>query len=582
MSSTPDVIVMGGGLAGLTLARQLTRRRPGTRVTLLERSTRPLPRACHKVGESSVEVGTHYFAEVLGLRPYLEREHLPKNGLRFFCGRGDIEDRTEIGPGELPPVPSFQLDRGKLESDLRAMVAPHVDLREGWSVRDIELSSDGAHRVRATAPDGQLHALGARWVVDATGRRRLLRPRLGLARGSAIDASAAWFRIAGRVDPASLASPSAVRWRSRDPRDHRWLSTNHLTGRGYWVWLIPLATGHTSVGIVADRAEHPDGSFHREASARAWLADHEPALAARLDGVPFEDFGFVRDYSYGAEAFLGESRWACVGEAAFFVDPLYSPGSDFIAFTNTFATELIADDLEGRFDPARLRAFEALLLPMARDLERTLGGQGSVFEHPEVLSAKLWWDYYVYWAFMAAYFFHRIYRLDAAGQAPFLELRTAYEALNQRMQSVFRAWAELRTRPAWKPRPFVPLPMGLSSLTELHLELTRPKTPQACEARMRRDLREAEVMARELLFRALHGVGHGNAAELGRRVDLASWDLPCDPARIAAEELPRAARRDRLPRTGRDLDRALGRATDEGGVPLRRLLEVAGSPLAAP
>ena len=100
MREQSDVIVCGGGLAGLTLAYQLRKENPEASVTVVERTTRPLPEACHKVGESSVELGSHYFGEVLGLKDYLQAEHLKKNGLRFLCGdsRGPVAERPEIGP----------------------------------------------------------------------------------------------------------------------------------------------------------------------------------------------------------------------------------------------------------------------------------------------------------------------------------------------------------------------------------------------------------------------------------------------------------------------------------------------------
>ena len=52
----------------------------------------------------------------------------------------------------------------------------------------------------------------------------------------------------------------------------RWLSTNHLLGRGYWIWIIPLASGATSFGIVADPRLHPLSEFNQLDSAIAWLA----------------------------------------------------------------------------------------------------------------------------------------------------------------------------------------------------------------------------------------------------------------------------------------------------------------------
>ena len=82
MHSSFDVLICGAGMAGLTLALQLRRQHPELSIAAVDKTSRPLPEAAHKVGESSVELGSQYL-ERLGLREYLEQNHLLKFVLRF-------------------------------------------------------------------------------------------------------------------------------------------------------------------------------------------------------------------------------------------------------------------------------------------------------------------------------------------------------------------------------------------------------------------------------------------------------------------------------------------------------------------
>src|SRR6185312_7226749 len=137
-----DVVILGGGLAGLTLALQLHDRLPALNIVVLERPTHPLPLAAHKVGESTVDIGAHYLGETLGLRDYLPREHILKFGLRYFFTHGSsaIDAVAELGVSEVFPAPSYQLDRGILENFLgQEVVRRGIDFRQGSRVRGFDL-----------------------------------------------------------------------------------------------------------------------------------------------------------------------------------------------------------------------------------------------------------------------------------------------------------------------------------------------------------------------------------------------------------------------------------------------------------
>ncbi|MEO9258038.1 MAG: NAD(P)-binding protein, partial [Crocinitomicaceae bacterium] len=106
-----DVVILGGGLAGLTLSLQIKQRNPAISILILEKRAEDAPTAAHKVGESTVELGTHYLREILQLKDYLEAAHLPKHGLRFYFSpkhKSKIEERVELGPRKLLPIPSHQ------------------------------------------------------------------------------------------------------------------------------------------------------------------------------------------------------------------------------------------------------------------------------------------------------------------------------------------------------------------------------------------------------------------------------------------------------------------------------------------
>jgi flavin-dependent dehydrogenase len=185
LAESYDVAILGGGLAGLTLALQLKRERPETSIFVAEKRSGPAPEAAFKVGESSVELAARYFGVVCGMKDHIDSEQLEKCGLRFFFPAGDNSDltkRVEWGPTNWLDVPSYQLDRGRFENELvKRNLEAGVDVFLGAQVEDVELGDDQhTATILREGDGGERNEVRARWLIDAAGRKFLLKRKLGL------------------------------------------------------------------------------------------------------------------------------------------------------------------------------------------------------------------------------------------------------------------------------------------------------------------------------------------------------------------------------------------------------------------
>ncbi len=496
-----DVLILGGGLAGLTLALQLRQHLPDAAITVLERGRHPVPAAIHKVGESSVEIAAHYFDTVLGLREHLLSHQLKKFGFRFFfCdGRPDIHAVTELGASRFLSTPSYQIDRGIFENFLgRHARAAGIRFLDGCTVRDVGLGSgQDRHEVAFEGPEGTGHA-AARWLVDASGRTGLLKRKLGLAATSPHNANAVWFRVGARIDVDEWSTDEA--WLRRCDPPARWLSTNHLVGRGYWVWLIPLASGSHSVGIVADARAHPIEQMNTFDKAMGWLHRHQPRLAADLEGKRdlLQDFVFFRRFSYDCRKLFSGDRWAITGEAGVFLDPFYSPGSDFIAIANTYITDLVGRDLEGEPVGTRASIYEQYFRSFYESTLTLYLGQYELFGNAEVLPLKVLWDYTYYWGVLCQIFFQRrLTDLKALSRLR-VELLRAKE-LNEAMQTFLREWS--RHSSGGNPATLLDQ-ASLDWFAELNRGLTDRLDDAGFDMRLRETTDQLDTLARQIVARA--------------------------------------------------------------------------------
>jgi len=505
-----DVVILGGGLAGLTLSLQIKQRNPAISILILEKRAEDAPTAAHKVGESTVELGTHYLRETLQLKDYLEASHLPKHGLRFYFSpkhKSKIEERVELGPRKLLPIPSHQIDRGVFENELvNKTRALGNEVCLGADVARVELhASKEMHRIHFSI-DGKETSVDCRWAVDATGRNFLLKRQLSLHKPIDHDVNAVWFRIQSEIDVTDWSDNKE--WKEFLEPGLRRLGTIHFMDVGYWLWLIPLSSGSTSVGIVADANIHPFSEINRLSKAMEWLKRNEPQAAGIIEPLLDKvlDFKALKHYAHHSERVYSADRWAVTGESGAFLDPLYSPGTDFIALNNTWLTDLILRDMRGENIELHATVYEKTHLATVDNWIPVYQNKYQLMGSTQIMVAKIFWDWATYWSITTLLFVNEGYtdiqvlkQLFGTNKKAGIKLG----ALNDKVQQLFLDWKKYDTA-SFSSRYIDPF--DVTYLRTFHQQLDDKLNPQELLERVEGNLVILEKVAAELFRKVSHQV----------------------------------------------------------------------------
>ena len=341
-----DVLIIGAGMAGSCLARQLKLRLPELKVILIDKNEE----FDYWVGESTVEMWDHYMTSVLGLGPYLERYHMQKHGLRFFFDNEEhslpVDEMSEFGRSSYHAIPARQIDRSRFDMDMVRMNRElGVDVRLGVKVlnsskneKTINIDRENGHTVITSQGDFR-----CRWLVDSGGRNspitrqlNLIKPNEDLVKGSY------WCRYQGGKNIDDLGSDS---WRARVNHTQRFTSTNHFMYRGYWIWHIAISDDIVSIGVEYDKNQ-VDLQFSNGDEFEAWLRTHK-SMDQILDGATQLDFFGLKKISYCTEQFFSTDRWFLTGLSGSFSSVLGSSTSRVYSMTNMLLEEAIRSDLKG-------------------------------------------------------------------------------------------------------------------------------------------------------------------------------------------------------------------------------------------
>ncbi len=348
MEHAYDVAIIGGAFSGAATGLLLKRATPGLRVLIIEKAAE----FDRKVGESTTEVSSCFLTRVLGLSHYLGHHQLAKQGLRMWFARSPeepFEDCVELGARYNSRLSGFQVDRATLDEHLLSeAVAAGCDIWRPAKVTSLDLAGANRNALEVRLGD-ETRRVTAHWVVDASGRAAFIARKLGhFSPLSEHPINSLWARFTGVQDWDGHELRARFPQWAEATRTGRGWATNHLMGLGWWCWIIPLKGGDVSVGLVYDtRLFQPPAGGTIGERLLAHFAIHP--VGREILGGAQPVAGDQRAYSmlpYVSERTAGDG-WVLVGDAAGFLDPLYSPGLDFCAFTSSAARRLIASSLAG-------------------------------------------------------------------------------------------------------------------------------------------------------------------------------------------------------------------------------------------
>lgn len=309
-----DVLVIGGGPAGSTIASLLSER--GHRVILVEKDRHPR----FHIGESLLPHNLPLL-DRLGVREEIERTSMPKHGIEFvsaYHGKSVTYDFARALDRRFPY--SFQVRRSTFDHVLlKNAAAKGVEVVENCRITSVSFPDNTHPQVEGRDRDGHVRHWNAAFVVDASGRDTLLAAQLGFKERNRRNGSAAIFghftgarRLAGKAE----GNISVI-----------WFDNG-------WFWFIPLSDGTTSVGAVCPSEFLKDRGTDLTSFFMSVIASC-PEIAGRLENARL--VGSVTatgNYSYHAKRTAGE-KFILVGDAYEFIDPVFSTGV-YIAMMTAF------------------------------------------------------------------------------------------------------------------------------------------------------------------------------------------------------------------------------------------------------
>jgi FADH2-dependent halogenase len=337
-ATTYDALIIGGGPGGSAAATFLAK--SGRRVLVLEKEFFPR----FHIGESLLPYNQGLFRE-MGVLPKLEAAGLvKKTGAQFHLGNGAKSLFLVFRNGVFTRhAEAFQVERATFDHLLlKHAQESGAEVREGWTVINFA-SSPGGVTLEARGPDGKVTTLQGRFLVDASGRGNLTGNQEGLR---VIHPRLKKLAVFGHFNGVTLNE------------GEKGGDTIIVRLENKWFWIIPLSAQKVSVGCVIDKDEFTRSEGTPEQIfTRIWNAS--PVLRERMKNARLlSPMQTTSDFSYRNRRLVGQ-RLLRVGDAAGFMDPIFSAGVYLAMYSGKLAAELVNESLkQGDDGCSRLARYE--------------------------------------------------------------------------------------------------------------------------------------------------------------------------------------------------------------------------------
>ncbi len=345
-TNTFDVIVMGGGPAGSSVAGMLSRE--GRKVILFEKEIFPR----HHIGESLM-TDTYWTFRRLGLLEKLKESPFVRKYSVQFANPAGKESRPfyffEAVHHE--SAVTWQVTRAQFDHLLINHAAEQgAVVHQGVLVKQVLFEGDRAVGVEVQMQDGTREKFFAKVVVDATGQMAMLSNKFR------------WRVRDPKLKKAVLYSYFKGAHREPDLNGGATLVLRTQAGSGGWFWYIPLENDITSVGIVADPEYLLKGRGQDLAKIFQEEIDKcEPCRKRVAEGTRVDKIYSILDYSYRSKHNAGNG-FIIIGDAYGFLDPIYSSGVLLALKMAELAADAIHDAFNhDDFSAARLGQYQTKL-----------------------------------------------------------------------------------------------------------------------------------------------------------------------------------------------------------------------------